>query len=465
VTLVDRPPAGGRRPPGFAARTVDTLATWLGRGASRRGFLVKTALVGSALATNPLRFLLRPGTAYASVCGPEADCASGWTVFCCSINNGQNSCPPGTIPAGWWKADNSPFCGAGPRYYLDCNAGCGSCGCGPSGICSTACNEWSCHCGTNSCDQRRVACNNFRYGNCHQEIACVGAVVCRVVTCMPPWEWDASCTRTPATANATALHHAPCLDNTDSLFAFGAARDDGAPPQPLHRPVVGIEATASGNGYWVVAADGGIFAFGDAPFLGSTGGTALREGVVDMAATPSGRGYWLVARDGGVFAFGNASFHGSLGGIALVAPIVGIAATPSGRGYWLVARDGGVFTFGDAQFHGSLGGVALRAPIVGIARTPSGRGYWLAASDGGVFAFGDARFHGSLGDRALPFPVTGIAATAGGQGYWMLAEDGGVFAFGDARFHGSLGADGSARGRAVDLATRPDGRGYWIATD
>src|SRR5207253_9231461 len=35
---------------------------------------------------------------------------------------------------------------------------------------------------------------------------------------------------------------------------------------------------------WFVAPDGGIFNFGDAPFLGSAGGTKLPAGVVAMAA-------------------------------------------------------------------------------------------------------------------------------------------------------------------------------------
>ena len=35
--------------------------------------------------------------------------------------------------------------------------------------------------------------------------------------------------------------------------------------------------------------------------------------IVGMAATPTGRGYWLVASDGGIFTFGDASFHGSTG--------------------------------------------------------------------------------------------------------------------------------------------------------
>ena len=168
---------------------VKHVSTKLARGSTRRSFLVKTAVIGAALATNPMRYLLRPGTAYAAVCGPGADCGSGWTVFCCSINGGSNTCPPNTVPAGWWKNDGSAFCGGRPRFILDCNALCGGCGCGPGGICDGGCHpDWGCHCGSGSCDQRRVACNRFRYGQCHQEIPCVGPVVCRVATCTPPWE-------------------------------------------------------------------------------------------------------------------------------------------------------------------------------------------------------------------------------------------------------------------------------------
>ena len=32
-----------------------------------------------------------------------------------------------------------------------------------------------------------------------------------------------------------------------------------------------------------------------------------------MATTPDGKGYWLLASDGGIFAFGDAGFHGSTG--------------------------------------------------------------------------------------------------------------------------------------------------------
>jgi len=98
---------------------------------------------------------------------------------------------------------------------------------------------------------------------------------------------------------------------------------------------------------------------------------------VGMAADPSGLGYWLVARDGGVFAFGTAAYHGSMGGKPLDAPVVGMAADPSGLGNWLAAGDGGVFSFGDARFEGSAAGSPLAQPVDGLAADPAGTGYWL----------------------------------------------------------------------------------------
>ncbi len=85
-----------------------------------------------------------------------------------------------------------------------------------------------------------------------------------------------------------------------------------------------------------------------------------------MARTPDDGGYWLVAADGGVFAFGDARFYGSAGGHPLDARVVGIKRSADGHGDWLVAADGGVFAFGDAVFYGSMGGHHLNAPVVGM---------------------------------------------------------------------------------------------------
>jgi hypothetical protein len=126
---------------------------------------------------------------------------------------------------------------------------------------------------------------------------------------------------------------------------------------------------------------------GSAQFYGSAGGFRLNQPIVGMAASPDGKGYWLTAADGGVFNFGSAQFYGSTGGARLNQPIVGMAASPDGKGYWLTAADGGIFHFCSAVFYGSTGGARLNQPIVGMAASPDGNGYWLTAADGGIFAF------------------------------------------------------------------------------
>ena len=74
----------------------------------------------------------------------------------------------------------------------------------------------------------------------------------------------------------------------------------------------------------------------------------------------------MVASDGGIFAFGDARYFGSMGGTKLTAPIVAIATTPDGKGYWMVSQDGGIFSY-DTPFYGSIGGAALAHPIIAIA--------------------------------------------------------------------------------------------------
>ncbi|MEM9712445.1 MAG: S8 family serine peptidase [Actinomycetota bacterium] len=228
----------------------------------------------------------------------------------------------------------------------------------------------------------------------------------------------------------------------------GVPFGDGLTDVRLAKPVVA--AAASDDGYWMVAADGGIFAFGDAQFFGSMGGTPLNQPINGMAATSTKQGYWMVASDGGIFAFGDARFFGSMGGTPLNQPINGMAATASGNGYWLVASDGGIFAFGDARFFGSTGGIDLVSPIVGMAATTTGQGYWLVAADGGVFTFGDATFHGSAASLGLDEPVEGIVASPSDDGYLIVTVSGELHAFGDAVHPGETAATNPGE-RVVDI--------------
>jgi hypothetical protein len=188
------------------------------RGPTRRSFLTKVAVVGSAVVLAPLRYILRPGTAYAVVCGDcgGGACCDGYTEFCCVLN-GNNVCPPGTFSGGWWKADGSAYCNSQARYYVDCHAECTHCGCANgSAFCGQSCVD--CRCGCQSCANRKNCCTNFRYGQCNQQIPCVGPIACRVATCSPPYVWDSTCTSVSATDQNTVTHTAACLTQEPAVW-------------------------------------------------------------------------------------------------------------------------------------------------------------------------------------------------------------------------------------------------------
>ena len=142
------------------------------------------------------------------------------------------------------------------------------------------------------------------------------------------------------------------------VFSYGSALFRGSTADlRLSRPIVGIAATADHRGYWLVGADGGVFAFGDAGFFGSVpglgiapeGSTApgprLASPIVGMVASTEGPGYLLVAADGGVFAFGDARYAGSCpdsGGCSGAA--TAIVSDRTGSGYWIVTAPGHVLS-------------------------------------------------------------------------------------------------------------------------
>jgi hypothetical protein len=137
------------------------------------------------------------------------------------------------------------------------------------------------------------------------------------------------------------------------------------------------------------------------------GATRLNAPVQSLVPDPDGTGYWLVASDGGIFAFGDARFAGSMGGRRLNAPVRSLVPDGDGDGYWLVASDGGVFAF-NAPFRGSLGDVRLNKPVRGMVRY--GNGYVMVGEDGGIFAFSDKPFSGSLGSVPPASPIVSVGA-------------------------------------------------------
>lgn len=265
-----------QRPPGLAG-LIGRLSQRLTptpppQGPTRRSVVVGAALAGSALAVDPVGFVLRPQSAYATVCGPSARASDGWTVFCCTVNKGANSCPPGSFAAGWWKAADSSWCCGGYRYIVDCNATCSKCSCGSGHLCSKKC--WSCSCrrgSSSSCDQRRHCCNAFRYGQCNTHIRCSGGVVCRVASCVPPYTFEA-CTRTSLRDDRTREHNAPCLQGCGPLLRTYLAL--GGQKSYLGHSLGPERAVGDGSGRFVRYAGGAIY------WSKATGAHALNAGAL-----------------------------------------------------------------------------------------------------------------------------------------------------------------------------------------
>ncbi len=242
----------------------------------------------------------------------------------------------------------------------------------------------------------------------------------------------------PPNPNGTPKTGYWMLAQNGGIFAFGDTTFYGTAASYGTNNWVDMEKAPFLNGYWLLNSDGDVVPFGSVADLGSfTGTLASGEEFTSISKTTTGKGYWLFTNRGRVVPFGDAKFYGDMSQVKLNGPVLDSIPTASGLGYYMVASDGGIFAFGDAQFRGSMGNARLNAPVQSLVPDVDGTGYWLVASDGGIFAF-DAPFYGSMGAQKLNRPVTGMVASGPG-GYLMVAEDGGIFAFGTATFRGSLG--------------------------
>jgi hypothetical protein len=234
------------------------------------------------------------------------------------------------------------------------------------------------------------------------------------------------------------------------IFSFGSATFEGsASGYHLQRPVVGITQTPDRQGYWLVASDGGIFSFGDTTFYGSipslglspaASGAAhsLNAPMVGMVPSVDDKGYFLVGADGGVFAFGDATFAGSCPGIGgCSGAAVAVMPDASGKGYWVVTATGHVYSFGDALYYGAPS--PQNASVTSAVSTPNGLGYWILSANGAVFGFGDAYVYGSpLGSTGGFNPATAIFTTSDGYGCWVASAIGSVYAYGVAPYDGGM---------------------------
>ena len=364
-------------------------------GLTRRSLLVRTAVVGSVLTIAPLRWALRPASAYSEVCGSGWRCSEGWTAFCCTINDGANTCPPGSYVAGWWKIDRSPYCQGAPRYIVDCNRS-------PDASCRCRCAD------AGTCDQRRVCCNNFRYGQCNTQIPGVTEVVCRVVLCTTPWTWDPACGRTLRTDNRTTTHNAPCLPGVDATAIDLAYQELGLTGSVLGAPV-GAERDAPRGGRWR-RFDDGVITWREAtgPVV-VTGPIGRRYGELDgpsgslgyplspdVEVLPGNAGDRLRFERGSLYRAGEQAIEvlgpsdarlddlGGPGGV-LGPPTAGTRPVGDGRGSVTRFRDGAIYASGGGAQE--LTGVRLERYEELGGPVDSGLGYPLGPSDDEVARF------------------------------------------------------------------------------
>ncbi len=196
---------------------LERLVLALGRRMSRRRALSRTAVAGAAFAVAPVRYLVRPGTAWAVIRPQHCKtglCTDGYTAFCCEIEQGRNTCPDNSYIAGWWKCTAYKGHGLchneGVRYYIDCNRVPGTTF--PGG----------CQCAQGTCHHRAVDCNHFRYGQCNTQIHGTTEVVCRLIVCQnPATVAGMNCNHTLKVDDRTCAHEAGCLQGLAEQFPTG----------------------------------------------------------------------------------------------------------------------------------------------------------------------------------------------------------------------------------------------------
>lgn len=172
---------------------------------------------------------------------------------------------------------------------------------------------------------------------------------------------------------------AAAAERDDVLTVDGAEvlslRDLGVTPAS---PIVAAVPRRTGEGLWLVGRDGGVFALGDAPFLG----TATAAAPV-VAAVPVNDGMWVVSASGAVV---------SLGAIAPPRPLASAPTSPivdsvrsGGTGLWLLARNGTIHSLGGAP---ELPAVRLGLLEAAVSLVKSGDGVQVLTGNGRVAGVG-----------------------------------------------------------------------------
>lgn len=176
--------------------------------------------------------------------------------------------------------------------------------------------------------------------------------------------------------------------------------------QVLPYPIVKILRDYTGNGYWLIASNGEVYPFGDAPNCGSLPDRAKVDDIVSAAMGQNGRGYWLAQRNGDVWTFNSCpnstiTNQGNAKG-RTTSPIVAMVGSAAGTGYSIIEQSGLVYYF-NMSIPGPTTSTNGYTPyaITSADSAASGTGMWLLACDGGLASLGNAA------EMGHPYGVSG----------------------------------------------------------
>ena len=220
--------------------------------------------------------------------------------------------------------------------------------------------------------------------------------------------------------------------------------------------VLGVAAGLAGRRSWWFGGEQteGAFAFGGAGFVGFDPGSrhapggcgglqghlVFRVGVVALRSRARAGCRWWAA-DGGVFAFGDAHFAGSCcPGIGGLLPVLLCAIMPNTKRQWVLGGDQDRKRLCLRRCR-LLRGTRL-GTVTSTVSTPDGRERILLG-DGDVYAYGDAGYLGSppSGNFSALDDASAIFSTSDGGGYWVSSTTGKIFTFGDATTNGQCQAN------------------------
>ncbi|MGC8488014.1 MAG: glycosyl hydrolase family 18 protein [Clostridia bacterium] len=195
------------------------------------------------------------------------------------------------------------------------------------------------------------------------------------------------------TAGTVTLNGADLQVASWSDTAITVDIPDNAAPGPLEVDAGGVNSAPYqfrgwNNGYYTVSTSGVVTAYGKAQFYGDlqSSGITSSSAIIQIIATPDGKGYWLLAASGQLYPFGDAGFSaGALGGGVSAKQFV---ALPSGTGGYLLTSTNQVVPVGSGAT--VYGQAPSGTTVNSIAIDPAGDGYWLLTSSGAVLSFGSA---------------------------------------------------------------------------